>query len=148
MGYNAEFITESFSETENVGERLASFLKGKYTVSFYGDLGAGKTAFIRGMGRVLCPSADVCSPTYSVINEYRENGKTVMCHVDAYRITDDDDLYSTGFYDCADYASCVMAIEWSENIPFAIPEDAIKITVEKLDENKRKITAENLPFEL
>ena len=148
MGYNAEFITESYSETEAVGESLASFLKGKYTVAFYGDLGAGKTAFIRGMGHALCPSADVCSPTYSVINEYSENGKTAMCHVDAYRISDDDDLYSTGFYDCADYADCVLAIEWSEKIPFAIPEDAIKITVEKLSENNRKITVENFPVKL
>ena len=144
MSYNAEFITESFSETEKIGQRLASALSGKQTVCFYGDLGAGKTAFIRGMGKVICPDAEVCSPTYSVINEYKKNGKTVMCHVDAYRITDDDDLYSTGFYDCADYENCVMAIEWSENIPFAVPEDAIRITVEKLCENKRKISITNL----
>ncbi len=148
MGYNAEFITEDYAETESIGERLASLLKGgSHTVCFYGDLGAGKTAFIRGMGRVICPNADVCSPTYSVINEYKENGKTVMCHVDAYRITDDDDLYSTGFYDCADYENCIMAIEWSENIPFALPSDSIKITVEKLGENKRKITVNNFPYE-
>ena len=100
------------------------------------------------MGRVIAPSAEVCSPTYAVINEYKENGKTVMCHVDAYRITDDDDLYSTGFYDCADYENCVMAIEWSENIPFAIPSDAIKITLEKLGESKRRISVENFPCEL
>ena len=146
MGIKAELITKSYSETENVGERLAAVLKGqKHTVCFYGDLGAGKTAFIRGMGRVICPSAEVCSPTYAVINEYRENGKTVMCHVDAYRITDDDDLYSTGFYDCADYDGCIMAIEWSENIPYAIPDDAIKVTVEKLGESERKITLTDLP---
>jgi len=148
MGYNAEFITESYAETEAVGEKLASLLNGKHTVCFNGDLGAGKTAFIRGMGRVIAPSAEVCSPTYAVINEYKENGKTVMCHVDAYRITDDDDLYSTGFYDCADYENCVMAIEWSENIPFAIPSDAIKITLEKIGESKRRITVENFPCEL
>ena len=148
MAYNAEFITESYVETENIGQRLASALTGKHVVCFYGDLGAGKTAFTRGMGKVLCPDADVCSPTYSVINEYKKNGKTVMCHVDAYRITDDDDLYSTGFYDCLDYENCVTAIEWSENIPFAIPEDAIKVAIEKLGENKRKITLFNIPTEI
>ena len=148
MAYNTEFITESFIETENVGKRLASVLNGKHVVCFYGDLGAGKTAFTRGMGSILCPDADVCSPTYSVINEYKKNGKTVMCHVDAYRITDDDDLYSTGFYDCLDYENCVTAIEWSENIPFAIPDDAIKVTIEKLGENKRKITLFNIPTEI
>ena len=148
MVYSAEFVTKSYVETEKLGEMIASLLSGKQMICFYGDLGAGKTAFIRGMGRVICPNAEVCSPTYSVINEYRENGRTVMCHVDAYRITDDDDLYSTGFYDCADYDDCVTAIEWSENIPFAIPDDAIKITVEKLSENERRITVSGFPTEL
>lgn len=146
MGDRAEFITESYAETENVGAKVASLLrKGRHTVCFYGDLGAGKTAFVRGMGSVLCPSAFVCSPTFSVINEYKENGRTTLCHVDAYRITDDDDLYSTGFYDCLDYDDCTVAIEWSENIPFAIPRDSITVTVEKLGENRRRITVEGLP---
>lgn len=148
MSYNAEFITEEYTETEKIGQRLASVLNGRYAVCFYGDLGAGKTAFIRGMGKVICPDADVCSPTYSVINEYRKNGRTVMCHVDAYRITDDDDLYSTGFYDCLDYENCVTAIEWSENIPFAVPDDAVKVTIEKLGESKRRITVQNAPSEI
>lgn len=148
MGNKAEFITENYAETEDLGKKTASLLKGKHTVCFYGDLGAGKTAFIRGMGSVLCPSAFVCSPTFSVINEYKENGRTVMCHIDAYRIADDDDLYSTGFYDCLEYEDCVVAIEWSENIPFAVPEDSIRVTIEKLGESKRRITLENLPCDI
>ena len=148
MTFPLNIKTLSPTETESVGAELADLFQTDSSlprfVALYGDLGVGKTAFIRGMGRVICPSAEVCSPTYAVINEYRENGKTVMCHVDAYRITDDDDLYSTGFYDCADYDGCIMAIEWSENIPYAIPEDAVKVTVEKLGENERKITVENL----
>ena len=83
-----------------------------------------------------------------MINEYKKNGRTVMCHVDAYRITDDDDLYSTGFYDCADYEDCVMAIEWSENISFALPDNSIKIIIEKLGDSKRKITVSNFPYEI
>ena len=139
------FVTTSYKETEALGRALASSLQGNGFVAFFGDLGAGKTAFIRGMGEIICPSAQVCSPTYSVINEYRKNGKTVMCHVDAYRISDDDDLYSTGFYDCADYPNCVMAVEWCENIPFAIPEDAVRVEILKTGESERRITINNAP---
>ncbi len=140
-----EFCTNSYKETEQLGSALARAMNNQGFVAFFGDLGAGKTAFIRGMGSEVCPNAQVCSPTYSVINEYRENGKTVMCHVDAYRIKDDDDLYSTGFYDCADYPHCIMAVEWSENIPFAIPEDAVIVEILKSGENERRITVKNAP---
>ncbi len=147
MDNRIEILTSSFSETENVGKRLASCLKNGGFVAFFGDLGAGKTAFTRGMGEVLCPDAEVCSPTYAIINEYKKDGKTVMCHVDAYRINDEDDLYSTGFYDCMDYRGCVMAVEWCEKIPFAIPEDAVRVTILKTGESSRKIIIENAPFE-
>ncbi len=142
------FETESPIETENIGERLASCMKDGGFVAFFGDLGAGKTAFVRGMGKVLCPDSNVSSPTFAIINEYKKGNKTVLCHVDAYRIKDDDDLYSTGFYDCADYEGCVMAVEWSENIPFALPDDCVRVTIEKIDEAKRRILVENAPSEL
>lgn len=143
----AVFCTSSYKETEELGSALARAMSKGGFVAFFGDLGAGKTAFIRGMGAIVCPNAQVCSPTYSVINEYRQNGKTVMCHVDAYRIKDDDDLYSTGFYDCADYPNCLMAVEWSENIPFAIPEDAVIVEILKNGETERHITVKNAPSE-
>jgi tRNA threonylcarbamoyladenosine biosynthesis protein TsaE len=139
------FNTDSYLETENVGKSLAECLTNGGFVAFYGDLGAGKTAFIRGMGQALCPDAEVCSPTYAVINEYKVKKKTVMCHVDAYRIEDDDDLDSTGFYDCCDYENVVMAVEWSEKIPFAIPVDAVRVTITKTGENERQIVIENCP---
>ena len=141
-----EFSTSSYQETEKLGARLAAAIDQGGFVAFYGDLGAGKTAFIRGMGSVICPDAEVCSPTYAIINEYLRDGRTVMCHVDAYRITDDDDLYSTGFYDCCDYPGVIMAVEWSENIPFAVPADAIKVSIFKLGESERKIIIDNCPF--
>jgi tRNA threonylcarbamoyladenosine biosynthesis protein TsaE len=142
-----EFATSSFSETENVGKKLAACLGNGGFVAFYGDLGAGKTAFTRGLGEVLCPDAEVCSPTYAIINEYKKDGKTVMCHVDAYRVNDDD-LYSTGFYDCMDYENCVMAVEWCEKIPFAVPDDAIKVSIYKTGENARRIVIENAPAKM
>ena len=107
-----------------------------------------KEFFIFDMDGTIYLGSKVFPFAIDFIKNLRKNGKTVMCHVDAYRITDDDDLYSTGFYDCADYEHCIMAIEWSENIPFALPDDSIKITVEKLGENKRKITVNNFPYEL
>ncbi len=142
------FEAKSPNETERLGKELAKCLKNGGFVAFFGDLGAGKTAFVRGMGSVLCPDASVSSPTFAIINEYKNGGKTVLCHVDAYRITDDDDLYSTGFYDCMDYPSCVMAVEWSENIPFALPNDSIRVTIEKTGSDTRKITVENPPCEM
>lgn len=165
-----EIYTESVAETEAIGSKFAKALGGKRFVAFYGTLGAGKTAFIRGMASALCPSAPVQSPTYTIINEYKQDGKTAMVHVDAYRVNDDDDLYSTGFYDCMEYENCVCAVEWSEKIPFAIPDDAVTVTIEYCsteavdnipagEENtedyvaepttgKRRITIENLNSEL
>lgn len=143
-----EFISSSCADTEKIGKKVAEVLKNGGFVAFYGDLGAGKTAFVRGMGQYLCPDAAVCSPTYSVINEYKKNGKTVLCHVDAYRINDDDDLYSTGFYDCADYPECVMAVEWSEKIPFAVPKDAVRVTIERMGESERRITVDGLSCDI
>ena len=164
-----EIYTDSVSETESIGARFAKALGEQRFVAFYGTLGAGKTAFIRGMASALCPAAPVQSPTYTIINEYKNNGKTAMVHVDAYRVNDDDDLYSTGFYDCMEYENCVCAVEWSEKIPFAIPDDAVTVTIEYCgtdtvetipagEENseeyvaepttgKRKITVENLKNE-
>ena len=164
-----EIYTDSVSETESTGARFAKALGDQRFVAFYGTLGAGKTAFIRGMASALCPAAPVQSPTYTIINEYKNNGKTAMVHVDAYRVNDDDDLYSTGFYDCMEYENCVCAVEWSEKIPSAIPDDAVTVTIEYCgtdtvetipagEENseeyvtepttgKRKITVENLKNE-
>jgi len=126
------FISESAEDTERLGKRLAVALGDQRFVAFYGTLGAGKTAFIRGMASVLCPAAPVQSPTYTIINEYKQDGRTVLVHVDAYRVNDDDDLYSTGFYDCMEYENCVCAVEWCEKIPFAVPEDAVRVTIEHI----------------
>ncbi len=147
MENRISFVTKSVQKTEKVGFNLAKSLKDGGFVAFFGDLGAGKTAFVRGMGQAICPECDVSSPTFAIINEYKVGRKTVLCHVDAYRIKDDDDLYSTGFYDCAEYPGCIMAVEWSENIPFALPDDAVRVTIEKLGDTERKITVENAPNE-
>ena len=125
--------------TEDIASELAKELKNGDFVAMYGDLGVGKTAFVRGLARVLAPTATVKSPTYTVVNEYKGDG-CKLYHFDVYRIEDDDDLYSIGFYDYI--TKGISVCEWSENIPYAIPEDAYKVTIERVPEDtgKRKIT--------
>lgn len=138
-----EYITASPEETENIGALLAEEIKNKsphsYFVALYGDLGAGKTAFTRGFTSVFVPEASVKSPTYSIVNVYKNSAYRVN-HFDCYRITDDDDLYSTGFYDYLDGSFTVC--EWSENISFALPESYCRVTIEKLSEDSRRIIIE------
>ena len=138
-----EFHTQTVEETEGVGKELAlSLNKGeKQFIAMYGDLGVGKTAFVRGLASVLAPSARVKSPTYTVVNRY-EGGTLPLYHMDVYRISDEDELYSVGFDDYVNTGICV--VEWCENIPDSIPREHIAVTIEKEGENfeKRKITVE------
>ncbi len=133
--------TVSTEETEEVGRLMALNLigDGRTTafIALYGDLGVGKTAFVRGFTQAVCPTARVKSPTYTVVNEYR-GGKVNIFHFDMYRIDGEDDLYSTGFYDYIDEGFILS--EWSENIPFAIPREHISVKIEKDGEDMRRIT--------
>ena len=137
--------TDTPSATEAVGKALAELLVSNPElprfVAMYGDLGVGKTAFVRGFCSLLCPNATVKSPTFALVNEYKCSvGKDKkVCHFDMYRITDEDDLYSIGFYDYLD-SNCLCIAEWCELIPYALPENYVKVKIEKVDlENKRKI---------
>ena len=132
-----EIVTKSENETEAVAQDFAQKLIPGDFLAFYGDLGSGKTAFIRGIADILCPGVRVSSPTYAIVNEYR--GKTEIYHFDMYRITDEDSLYSVGFYDYFD-RNGIIASEWCENIPFALPEEYYEIVFEKLSDSERKIT--------
>lgn len=131
--------TASPEDTEALGRELGAYLlaaeRADAFLAFYGDLGAGKTAFIRGLASVITPGAHVCSPTYTIVNEYRGGGR-LLCHFDMYRIESDDDLYSVGFYD---YDNCLIAAEWCEKIPFALPPSYLEIRIEKEGENARRI---------
>ena len=136
-----EFISHSTSETEEIASNFAKPLEKSDFVALFGDLGVGKTAFVRGMAATVCNGASVKSPTYTIVNEYRNpNGE--LFHFDVYRIEDDDDLYSMGFYDYLKRGICVC--EWSENIPWAIPSNAYRITIERVEESTehRRITIE------
>lgn len=117
----------SEKETEALGVRMAQALKGTEVIALFGGLGMGKTAFTRGIAMGLGVLDGVSSPTFALVNEYK--GKFPIYHFDMYRITSWDDLYSTGFFDYLDTG--VLIIEWSENIENALPDDAVRITIEK-----------------
>lgn len=145
MALIKEIITNSSEETEQVGFELAGLLENDTTlpsfIALYGDLGVGKTAFVRGFARVFSPAALVRSPTFALVNEYPTRVSRRMFHFDMYRITDEDDLYSIGYYDYLDDGS-ICLVEWSENIPYAIPDRHIRVDIAKTDldaPNERRI---------
>lgn len=128
-------------QTEELGAKIASVLKGHEMIALFGDLGAGKTAFTRGLCAGLGISDGVCSPTFAIVNAYR--GRCPVYHFDMYRITDPDDLFATGYYDYI--GSGVIIIEWSENIESELEPDCIRIRIGKTDtENERIFEIEGL----
>ena len=138
-----KFISSSASETENIGKKLAKKLNGTQVIALFGGLGAGKTAFTRGLSEGLGFEDGVSSPTFALVHEYE--GKFPIFHFDMYRVTTYDDLYSTGFFDYI--GNGILVIEWSENIEGVLPNDAIRITIKPLSENEREITISGVDIE-
>ena len=134
-----EFITNSPEETEAVGAALGRRLSPGAVIAYQGDLGAGKTAFTRGVACGLGAKESVTSPTYTIVNEYL-SGKYPLFHFDMYRLASSDDLFDIGWEDYLDRGG-VCAVEWSENVADAM-EGAIIVTIEKLGEDTRRITLE------
>lgn len=131
-------ITASPEQTEALGARIGAAVPAG-VVALFGGLGMGKTAFVRGMAAGRGLSAEVSSPTFALVHEY--GGQPPLVHFDMYRVSGWDDLYSTGFFDYLD-AGCLLAVEWSENIEAALPEDAVRVRFERLDDDTRRITIE------
>lgn len=134
------FRSASEAETEAFAESFAKKLNKGSFVAFFGDLGAGKTAFVRGAVARLCPDAFVSSPTYAVMNEYRGDDFTV-CHFDLYRIHGEDDLISIGFDDMLD-GERIIFTEWSENVARLLPTPRYDVTITKQGEEERSILVE------
>ena len=134
-----EFITNSPEETEAVGQALGKVLQPGTVLAYTGDLGAGKTAFTRGLAKGLGCTDMVTSPTYTIVNEYL-SGRLPLFHFDMYRLHSSDDLWDIGWEDYLD-RNGVCAVEWSENVDDAM-EDAIYIRIEKTGEDSRRITIE------
>ncbi len=132
-----EVISKSPYQTEEYAMKLGKCLNGGEVIAFFGGLGMGKTRFTSGLAKGMGIDEYVSSPTFALVNEYE--GEIPLCHFDMYRITTFDDLCSTGFFDYLDNGS-VLAIEWSENIENALPEDKlIKIEIIKGESDDERI---------
>ncbi len=131
----SRWISNSAEETERLGERVASKLSGAEVIALFGGLGMGKTAFTRGLARGMGADDIVSSPTFALVNEYR--GRVPVYHFDMYRVASWDDLYSTGFFDYLENG--VLVIEWSENIEGALPENALRITISRGENDNQRI---------
>ena len=132
-----QFITNAPEETEALGEKLAKLLRPGTVLAYLGDLGAGKTAFTRGLARGLGCRETVTSPTYTIVNEYL-GGRLPLFHFYMYRLTSSDDLWDIGWEDYLDRQG-VCAVEWSENVPEAMA-GALTVRIEKLGDSVRRIT--------
>ena len=124
--FSGTYHSDSREDTLALARRFAADIEPGDVIAMYGDLGAGKTVFVSGAAKALGFDGFVTSPTFAIVNEY-QGGKYPIAHFDMYRITDENDLFSTGFYDYLDMGF-VMFIEWSENIEYAIEDSFIKIS--------------------
>ena len=137
---NCEFISNSVADTVSFAERLATTFTGGEVLLLYGDLGAGKTHFVKGLAKGLGVDEVVTSPTFALHNSYE--GRLVLNHFDFYRIEDSEEVAILGldefFYD----KHAVSAIEWSENVKDLLPKECVTVKIDKIDENSRKIIVE------
>jgi len=135
-----EFITRFPEETISLAEQFGKRLHTGDVIAYLGDLGAGKTTFTRGLALGLGLKDLVTSPTFALVHVYGQP-PLQLCHFDMYRITDENELETTGFYDY-DLHESIFAVEWSENIINALPEHTIRLTLERISDEERKIILE------
>ena len=132
-----EFVTNSPEETEELGERLGRALSPGDVVAFTGDLGAGKTAFVRGMAQGLGVAGRVTSPTFTIVNEY-EGGRLPLFHFDMYRLGSADELFDIGWEDYLARGG-VCAVEWSENVVEALEADCLRVDIRRGERDNQRI---------
>lgn len=139
------FHSTNAKETEDFASELAKKISGGTVVALYGGLGMGKTAFTRGFAKGLGNESYVSSPTFALVNDY--GGNPPLVHFDMYKVESWDDLYSSGFFDYCDMGA-ILCTEWSENIENALPENTVRVRIEKGEkENERIITVEGVDGE-
>ena len=135
-----KYYTDNPEQTEELGAALAQRLSPGDVAAFYGDLGAGKTAFVRGMARGLGIREPVTSPTYTIVNEYL-SGRIPLFHFDLYRLSGPDDLFDIGWEDYLERGG-ICAVEWSERAE-ALLDGAVRVTIRMADgPDRREITIE------
>lgn len=140
-----EIMAKSEYETMAVGEKLAKSFVVPQVISLVGDLGAGKTTFAKGVAKGLGIEKMVTSPTFTILNEYPD-GKTKMYHFDMYRLESEEEARAVGFENYFDLLSLdgITLVEWAENTKGILPKKYIQVTLEKIDDEKRKIIIEQI----
>ena len=139
------FNSHSTADTESFAEKIGKIVTPGTCIAFFGGLGMGKTAFTRGLAKGMGIDCHVSSPTFAIVNDY--GGNPPLVHFDMYKVDSWDSLYSSGFFDYLDMGA-VLSVEWSENIENALPENTVRVTIKKgEDENSRIITVEGLDIE-
>ena len=133
-----EYTSNSPEDTARIAAEIATQLRAGDIILYEGDMGAGKTTFTKGLAAALGITDPVTSPTFALVNEYRGD-RLSLIHFDMYRINSADDLETTGFFDYMD-EDTVLAVEWSENIAEELPEDALRIDIQRIDEDSREIS--------
>lgn len=133
-------MSNSVCETERIGEGIGQAIRSGCVLAMFGGMGMGKTAMVRGIARGMGLNAEVSSPTFALVNDY--GGQPSLVHFDMYRIESWNDLYTTGFFDYLD-AGAVLAVEWSENIEAALPDEAVRLTFERTGDDSRTITVDD-----
>lgn len=133
-------VSHSPEQTEQIACELAGTLLAGDVVALRGGMGAGKTAFVRGLAKGLAVTGEVASPTFALVHEHE--GRIPLYHFDMYRVTTMDDLYSTGFFDYLD-SGAVLAVEWSENIETALPRKRLVVTLTPISDTEREIVIQS-----
>lgn len=138
-----EYITNCAQETEELGEKLGRILTPGTVIAYTGDLGAGKTAFTRGLARGLEIPERITSPTFTIVNEY-EGGRLPLFHFDMYRLGSSDELFDIGWEDYL-VRGGVCAVEWSENVDDVLESDTIRVDIRRGEnDEQRRITITNV----
>ncbi len=136
---NTQIVTHNQQQTEDFAQQFAKTLVGGETILLNGDLGAGKTHFVKGIARELGIDEVITSPTFALHNQY-EGGRLTLNHFDFYRIMDPDEAEILGLNEFFCEQGAISCIEWGQNIAELLPHDCIVVTIEKLGETERQIT--------
>lgn len=137
---NFTYRTSSPEQTIALGREIGKRMRGGEVIAYRGGLGAGKTTITRGISEGMGLGDEVTSPTFALVNEYRKKeSRLSLIHFDMYRITSGEDLETTGFFDYMD-EDTVLAVEWSENIDEELPDNCIRITINRISDDERELT--------
>lgn len=128
----------SLDEIESAAKKLLAYIEGKKIIAFHGNLGAGKTTFIKALGEQLGVKENISSPTFSIINQYTTANNKTIFHIDLYRVKDTEEAINAGVEECI-YSGDTCFIEWPEKVFSILPADTVNVFFEPITENKRKI---------